>query len=174
MFETARAILKQDPAAHSVAEVVLTYPGIQALFWHRIAQYLSSRRHSFLASLLRRHSEHRTGISIAPQAQVGKRVFIDHGVGVVIGETAIIEDDVVMLHGVTLGSRHVEDTGRRHPHIKRGAYIGANAQILGSVTVGKFSKIGAGAIVLKDVPDYATAVGSPARIIEKNNKLSTN
>jgi len=167
MFETARAILKQDPAAHSLPQVVLTYPGVRALFWHRIAQYFAYRQHPFLASVISRHNEHRTGVSIEPRAQIGKRVFIDHGMGVVIGETSIIEDDVVMLHGVTLGSRHIDDTGRRHPHIKKGAYIGANAQILGSVTIGKFSKIGAGAVVLKDVPDYATAVGNPARIIEK-------
>ncbi|MGO2853679.1 MAG: serine O-acetyltransferase EpsC, partial [Tetragenococcus koreensis] len=142
MFETARAILRQDPAAYSVPQVIFTYPGVQALFWHRIAHYFAQHRHPFLASFVRRHSEHRTGISIAPQAQVGKRVFIDHGMGTVIGETAIIEDDVVLLQGVTLGSRHIEDTGRRHPHIKSGAYIGANAQILGPVTIGKFSKIG--------------------------------
>ncbi|MDN6640953.1 MAG: serine O-acetyltransferase [Tetragenococcus sp.] len=167
MLETARAILKQDPAAHSLAEVVLTYPGVRALFWHRIAFYFAQHRHPFLASFIRRHNEHSTGVSIAPEAQIGKRVFIDHGVGTVIGETVVIEDDVVMLHGVTLGSRRMGDTGRRHPYIKQGAYIGSNAQILGPVTIGKASKIGSGAVVLEDVPDYATAVGNPARIIEK-------
>ncbi|GBD80558.1 serine acetyltransferase [Tetragenococcus halophilus subsp. halophilus] len=170
MFETARSILKQDPAAHSVAEVIFTYPGMQALFWHRIAQYFFQHHHPFLASLIRRHNEHRTGISIAPGAQIGKRVFIDHGLGTVIGDTVIIEDDVVLLHGVTLGSRRIEDTGRRHPHIKQGVYIGSNAEILGPVTIGKNSKIGAGAVVLHDVPDYATAVGNPARIIEHNGE----
>ncbi len=170
MFETARSILKQDPAAHSMAEVILTYPGIQALFWHRIAQYFARHHRLLLAGFVRRHNEHRTGISIAPGAQIGKRVFIDHGVGTVIGDTVVIEDDVVMLHGVTLGSRRIEDNGRRHPHIKRGAYIGSNAEILGPITIGKHSKIGAGAVVLQDVPDYATAVGNPARIIEHNGE----
>lgn len=166
MFETAHSILKRDPAATSLLEVLLTYPGMRALFWHRIAHYLASKNHSLLAAMVSNHSTRKTGISIAPAAKIGKRVFIDHGVGVVIGETAVVEDDVTILHGVTLGSRHPEDMGRRHPYVKKGAYLGSNAQILGPITIGCESKIGAGAIVLKDVPDQATAVGNPARVIE--------
>lgn len=167
MFETARSILKRDPAASSLAAVLLTYPGVHALFWYRIAHYLALKNHPLLAAKISNHCAKKTGISIAPLAKIGNRVFIDHGVGVVIGETAIIEDDVTILHGVTLGTRHSEDSGQRHPHVKKGAYLGSNAQILGAITIGRDSKIGAGSVVLKDVPDQATAVGNPARIIEK-------
>lgn len=165
MLETARSILKRDPAAHSLLEVLLTYPGLHALFWYRIAHFLNGHRSYVLASLISRHAAHKTGISIAPAAQIGRRVFIDHGVGVVIGETAVIEDDVTLLHGVTLGSRHVTDIQKRHPHIGKGAFIGANAQILGPIIIGKGSKVGAGAVVLKNVPAGATVVGSPAQIV---------
>lgn len=166
MFQTARSILNRDPAAHSLLEVVMTYPGIRALFWYRIAHFLVLRRFFIIANLLSQHATHTTGITISPQARIGKRLFIDHGVGVVIGATAIIEDDVTILHGVTLGARK-SITNARHPHIKQGAFIGTNAQILGHITVGAFSKIGAGSVVLDDVPDKTTAVGNPARIVEK-------
>ncbi|WP_370398629.1 serine O-acetyltransferase EpsC [Weissella sagaensis] len=166
MFQTARSILNRDPAAHSLLEVVMTYPGIRALFWYRIAHFLVLRRFFIIANLLSQHATHTTGITISPQARIGKRLFIDHGVGVVIGATAIIEDDVTILHGVTLGARK-SITDARHPHIKQGAFIGANAQILGYISVGAFSKIGAGSVVLVDVPDKTTAVGNPARIVEK-------
>ncbi|MFC6177974.1 serine O-acetyltransferase EpsC [Weissella sagaensis] len=166
MFQTARSILNRDPAAHSLLEVVITYPGIRALFWYRIAHFLVLRRFFIIANLLSQHATHTTGITISPQARIGKRLFIDHGVGVVIGATAIIEDDVTILHGVTLGARK-SITDARHPHIKQGAFIGANAQILGHISVGAFSKIGAGSVVLVDVPDKTTAVGNPARIVEK-------
>lgn len=166
MFQTARSILKRDPAAHSLIEILLTYPGIHALFWYRIAHFLADRHHYTLASLISQFSTRRTGIAIAPEAKIGKRVFIDHGIGVVIGATAVIEDDVTILHGVTLGARRPVNC-RRHPHIKRGAFIGANAQLLGTITIGEASKIGAGAVVLSDVPANATAVGNPAKIINK-------
>ncbi|EHO49476.1 serine O-acetyltransferase EpsC [Lentilactobacillus kisonensis] len=164
MFQTARSILKRDPAAHNLSEVILTYPGIRALFWYRIAHFLVIRRFFTFASLLSQHAAHSTGISISPEATIGKRVFIDHGIGVVIGSTAVVEDDVTILHGVTLGARK-SVAGPRHPHVERGAFIGANAQILGNITIGAFSKIGAGAIVLTDVPPKTTAVGNPARIV---------
>ncbi|GHP14116.1 serine acetyltransferase [Lentilactobacillus fungorum] len=164
MFQTARSILKRDPAAHNLLEVILTYPGLRALFWYRIAHFLVMRRFFTLASLISQHAAHVTGISIAPEAQIGKRVFIDHGIGVVIGATAIVEDDVTILHGVTLGARKLAG-GIRHPRVEHGAFIGANAQILGNITIGAFSKVGAGAIVLADVPPKATAVGNPARIV---------
>jgi serine O-acetyltransferase len=105
-------------------------------------------------------------ISISPEAKIGKRVFIDHGIGVVIGATAVIEDDVTILHGVTLGARRAVE-GRRHPYVKKGAFIGANAQLLGTITIGAFSKVGAGAIVLNNVADKTTVVGNPARTVNK-------
>ncbi|KZL42920.1 serine O-acetyltransferase EpsC [Secundilactobacillus collinoides] len=165
MLQTARAILKRDPAAHSLWEVLLTYPGLHALFWHRIAHFLANHGRYVLAALVSRFCTHRTGIIIAPEAQIGKRVFIDHGTGVVIGATAIVEDDVTILHGVTLGARDEVVNGRRHPYVRQGAFIGANAQVLGPISVGRYSKIGAGAVVLKDVPDNMTAVGNPARLV---------
>lgn len=163
MLETARSILRRDPAAHSLLEVLLTYPGLHALFWYRIAHYLSKHKLYVLAGLVSSHGARQTGILIAPVAQIGKRVFIDHGVGVVVGETA--EDDVTLLHGVTLGSRHESDGQKRHPHIKQGAFIGANAQILGPIVIGEESKVGAGAVVLKNVSAGTTVVGSPAHIV---------
>lgn len=167
MWQTARAILKRDPAAHSLLEIVLTYPGVHALFWHRIAHWLSYHHRYVLAGLISRFNAVHTGISIAPDAVIGKRVFIDHGVGVVIGATAIVGDDVTILHGATLGARGTVWHGRRHPIVQSGAFIGANAQLLGAITIGKNSKVGAGAVVLEDVPDYTTAVGNPARLIKK-------
>lgn len=174
MLQTARAILKRDPAAHSLLAVILTYPGFRALFWHRLAHALDQRHHYLVAGLISQHAAKVTGISIAPAAQIGQRVFIDHGIGVVIGATAVIEDDVTLLHGVTLGARHnVTKTGRRHPIVKRGAFIGANAQILGTVTIGEGGKVGAGAVVLQDVSAGDTAVGNPARMIHHPTKVMT-
>lgn len=171
MLQTPRAILKRDPAAHSLLQVVLTYPGVRALFWHRIAHSLAAHRHHVLASILSQHAAKTTGITIDPAAEIGRRVFIDHGTGVVIGATAIVEDDVTILHGVTLGARNRVENGRRHPIVKRGAFIGANALLLGPIVVGEEAKIGAGAVVLEDVPAHWTAVGNPARLIRKNIKV---
>lgn len=166
MFQTARSILKRDPAAHSLLEVLLTYPGIRAFFWYRIAHFMAFHRLYTIAGFLSQHAAKVTGISISPEAQIGKRVFIDHGIGVVIGATAVIEDDVTILHGVTLGARRAVE-GRRHPYVKKGAFIGANAQLLGTITIGAFSKVGAGAIVLNNVADKTTVVGNPARTVNK-------
>lgn len=166
MFQTARSILKRDPAAHSLLEVLLTYPVIRALFWYRIAHFMAFHRLYTIDGFLSQHAAKVTGISISPEAQIGKRVFIDHGIGVVIGATAVIEDDVTILHGVTLGARRAVE-GRRHPYVKKGAFIGANAQLLGTITIGAFSKVGAGAIVLNNVADKTTVVGNPARTVNK-------
>ena len=166
MFQTARSILKRDPAAHSLLEVLLTYPGIRVLFWYRIAHFMAFHRLYTIAGFLSQHAAKVTGISISPEAKIGKRVFIDHGIGVVIGATAVIEDDVTILHGVTLGVRRAVE-GRRHPYVKKGAFIGANAQLLGTITIGAFSKVGAGAIVLNNVADKTTVVGNPARTVNK-------
>ncbi len=166
MFQTAKSVLRRDPAANSLMEVVLTYPGIRALFWYRIAHFLNGIKLFTLAGLLSQHAVKTTGISIAPAARIGKRVFIDHGVGVVIGSTAIVEDDVTIMHGVTLGARRIQ-TGIRHPHVRHGAFLGANAQILGNIMIGADSKVGANAVVLQSVPDKATAVGNPAKIVNQ-------
>lgn len=166
IFQTARSILKRDPVTHSLLEVLLTYPGIRVLFWYRIAHFMAFHRLYTIAGFLSQHAAKVTGISISPEAKIGKRVFIDHGIGVVIGATAMIEDDVTILHDVTLGVRRAVE-GRRHPYVKKGAFIGANAQLLGTITIGAFSKVGAGAIVLNNVADKTTVVGNPARTVNK-------
>ena len=166
IFQTARSILQRNPVAHSLLEVLLTYPGIRVLFWYRIAHFMAFHRLYTIAGFLSQHAAKVTGISISPEAKIGKRVFIDHGIGVVIGATAMIEDDVTILHDVTLGVRRAVE-GRRHPYVKKGAFIGANAQLLGTITIGAFSKVGAGAIVLNNVADKTTVVGNPARTVNK-------
>ena len=166
IFQTARSILKRNPVAHSLLEVLLTYPGIRVLFWYRIAHFMAFHRLYTIAGFLSQHAAKVTGISISPEAKIGKRVFIDHGIGVVIGATAMIEDDVTILHDGTLGVRRAVE-GRRHPYVKKGAFIGANAQLLGTITIGAFSKVGAGAIVLNNVADKTTVVGNPARTVNK-------
>ena len=166
IFQTARSILKRNPVAHSLLEVLLTYPGIRVLFWYRIAHFMAFHRLYTIAGFLSQHAAKVTGISISPEAKIGKHVFIDHGIGVVVGATAMIEDDVTILHDVTLGVRRAVE-GRRHPYVKKGAFIGANAQLLGTITIGAFSKVGAGAIVLNNVADKTTVVGNPARTVNK-------
>ena len=166
IFQTARSILKRDPVTHSLLEVLLTYPGIRVLFWYRIAHFMAFHRLYTIAEFLSQHAAKVTGISISPEAKIGKRVFIDHGIGVVIGATAMIEDDVTILHGVTLGIRRAVE-GRRHPYVKKGTFIDANAQLLGTITIGAFSKVGSGAIVLNNVADKTTVVGNPALTVNK-------
>ena len=164
--EDIAAVLARDPAATSKLEVRLCYPGLSALKAHRLANALYKRGHILLARIVSQRSRHRTGIEIHPGAQIGRRVFIDHGDGVVIGETAIIGNDVTIYQGVTLGGtgKHV---GKRHPTIGNGVTIGAGAKVLGPITVGDHSKVGAGAIVLKNVPPDCTVVGNPGRIVKK-------
>ena len=166
IFQTARSILKRDPVTHSLLEVLLTYPGIRVLFWYRIAHFMAFHRLYTIAEFLSQHAAKVTGISISPEAKIGKRVFIDHGIGVVIGATAMIEDDVTILHDVTLGVRRAVE-GRRHPYVKKGTFIDANAQLLGTITIGAFSKVGSGAIVLNNVADKTTVVGNPALTVNK-------
>lgn len=166
-----KAVKMNDPAVHSTIEVVLTYPGLHALFWHRLSHFLY-RHHLFL--LAKMHAQFWrfvTGIEIHPGAKIASGVFIDHGMGVVIGQTAEIEEEVVLFHGVTLGGTG-KDTGKRHPTVKKGAMIHAHAQILGPVTIGARAKIGAAAVVLTDIPEDATAVGIPAKVVRiKGKKL---
>ncbi|MDD3213057.1 MAG: serine O-acetyltransferase [Eubacteriales bacterium] len=164
--EDIAAVMTRDPAAKSRVEVRFCYPGLKALRSHRIANSLFKHGHILLARMVSQHSRHRTGIEIHPGAEIGRRVFIDHGDGIVIGETTIIGDDVTIYQGVTLGGTG-KDVGKRHPTIGNGVTIGAGAKVLGPITIGDHSKVGAGAIVLKDVPPDCTVVGNPGRIVKK-------
>jgi len=169
MFDRLRediaCIFDRDPAARSVWEVLTCYPGFHALRMHRIANALWRARLRWLARLVSHLSRWLTGIEIHPGATIGRRFFIDHGMGVVIGETAEIGDDCTLYHGVTLGGTSW-NKGKRHPTLGDGVVIGAGAKVLGPIRVGNSAKIGSNAVVVKDVPPGATAVGIPARIIE--------
>lgn len=162
IIEESRNILKKDPAAKNLFEVIFCYPSIQALHMYRIAHKLYIKKRYTLARIISQRARRKTGIEIHPGAKIGKGLFIDHGMGVVIGETAEIGDNVTIYHGVTLGSTGKETVEKRHPTIEDGVMIGAGAKILGPVTIGKGSKIGANAVVLEDVPPYTTVVGIPA------------
>jgi serine O-acetyltransferase len=152
-----KAIYTRDPAVKSRPEVLL-YPGLWAMFWHRLAHALYNKKLFFLARWVSQRTRRRTGIEIHPGAKIGRRCFIDHGMGVVIGETCVIGDDVLIYHGVTLGAVSTEKK-KRHPIIENNVIIGAGATVLGNITIGKAAKIGAGAIVVKDVPPGATVRG---------------
>ena len=168
MFDTLKqdlnAVLARDPAAHSRMEVFFCYPGFKAVRSHRRAHRAYVKGHYFLARLINFLSYQRTGIDIHPGAVLGRGVFIDHGTGVVIGETAEVGDDVTIYQGATLGGTG-KDTGKRHPTLGRGVIVGAGAKVLGPITIGDHVKIGAGAIVLRDVPANCTVVGNPGRIV---------
>lgn len=158
-----------DPAARSKFEIWLTYSGVHALSWHRWAHFLYKIRLRLLARITSQFAKFLTGIEIHPAAKIAGGVFIDHGVGVVIGETAEIEEGVVIYQGVTLGGTGKEK-GKRHPTIKKGVMISAGAKVLGGFTVGEYAKIGAGAVVLKEVPPYATVVGVPGNVVRLNGE----
>lgn len=166
--------LEKDPAAKSKIEVFLTYSGVKALFYYRMAHALHKRNFRLLARMLSQRAKKITGIEIHPGATIGERVFIDHGAGVVIGETTEIGDNVTIYQGVTLGGTGKE-TGKRHPTIGNNVMIASGAKVLGPVVIGDFVKIGAGSVVLKDVPPHSTIVGVPGRIVrqygEKYNDL---
>lgn len=159
-------VYKNDPAIHSRVELFFNYPGVWAVSWYRIANALYKRNFKRTARIIMGLNQFFTNIDIHPAATIGRRVFIDHGTGVVIGETAVVEDDVVIYQGVTLGGVSLVP-GKRHPTIKRGAVIGAGAKVLGNITIGAEAKIGANSVVVKAVPDGTTAVGIPAHVIEK-------
>jgi len=168
MFSTVReqldTVFRRDPAARSALEVVLCYPGFHAIVWHRLAHGLYRRRWFTLARFLSQISRALTGIEIHPGATIGRRCFIDHGMGVVIGETSEIGDDVLMYQGVTLGGTG-KDTGKRHPTIGNGVVIGTGAKILGNIRIGDHVKVGAGSVVVRPVPDHSTVVGVPGRVV---------
>ena len=157
---------KNDPALNSKFEFLFNYPGVWAIAWYRIANKLYLSNFKRLARIIMGLAQIITNIDIHPAAKIGKRVFIDHGTGVVIGETTIIEDDVLIYQGVTLGGVSLIQ-GKRHPTIKKGAVIGAGAKILGNIIIGENAKIGANSVVVKAVPDCSTAIGIPAHVIEK-------
>lgn len=164
-----RAAKRNDPAARSKFEIWLTYSGVHALSWHRWAHFLYKIKLKLLARITSQFAKWLTGIEIHPAAKIAGGVFIDHGTGVVIGETAEIEEGVVIYQGVTLGGTG-KQTGKRHPTIKKGAMISAGAKVLGGFTVGEYAKIGAGAVVLKEVPAYATVVGVPGIVVRINGE----
>lgn len=165
--EDIEVVFEQDPAARSRLEVVLTYSGLHAIWAHRIAHWFYKKRLFFIARVISQASRFFTGIEIHPGAKIGRRLFIDHGMGVVIGETCEIGDNVTIYQGVTLGGTGKEK-GKRHPTIKDNVLIAAGAKVLGSITIGENSKIGAGSVVLKDVPPNSTVVGVPGRIVRRN------
>lgn len=169
MFNELRELISaykdRDPAAHSTIEILLLYPGISAIRSHRRANWCWRHNLKFIARAISQHSRRKTGIEIHPAAIIGRRLVIDHGMGVVIGETAEVGDDVLIYQGVTLGGTGKEQ-GKRHPTIGSGVLIGCGAKVLGPVNVGNGSRIAAGAVVLKNVPQNATAVGVPAKIVK--------
>lgn len=160
--------LKKDPAINSKIELFFNYPGLIALFHHRIAHFLYKKNFKVLARILMGWSQFLSNIDIHPAATIGRRVFIDHGIGVVIGETAVIGDDVTIYQGVSLGGVSLAKT-KRHPTIENGVTIGAGAKVLGDITIGENAKIGANSVVVKDVPAFFTALGIPAKIIPPKN-----
>lgn len=162
-WQTLGRIQREDPAARSRLEVALLYPSVHAVFWHRVAHALWKRRFPFLPRLISQVARCLTLIEIHPGATLGRRLFIDHGAAVVIGETAEIGDDVLLYHQVTLGGTSLE-RGKRHPTLQDGVVVGAGAAILGPVIVGAGARIGAGSVVLRDVPPGATVVGIPGRV----------
>jgi serine O-acetyltransferase len=169
MREDVRSVLENDPAARSKLEVVLCYAGLHAVWFHRVNRWLWNHGLRLAARWMSQLARWVTGIEIHPAAQIGRRLFIDHGMGVVIGETASVGDDVTIYQGVTLGGTGKEH-GKRHPTIGNGVVIGAGAQVLGNITVGDNSRIGAGSVVLRRVPENSTVVGVPAHIMFREGK----
>jgi len=168
VFEDIRAVFERDPAARSIWEVLL-YPGLHAIFWHRIAHFLYQHRFFFIARLISQIVRFFTGIEIHPGAKIGKGFFIDHGMGVVIGETTEIGDNVTLFQGVTLGGTGKEK-GKRHPTIGNNVTIAAGAKVLGNIKIGDNVNIGAGSVVIRDVPSYSTVVGVPGRVVKHRGK----
>lgn len=164
--EDVSAVLERDPAARSWAEVFWLYPGVRAVMWHRVAHFFYNHNLKFIARWISQRSRCLTGIEIHPGAKIGKGLFIDHGMGVVIGETTVIGDNCTIYQGVTLGGTGKEK-GKRHPTLGDNVMVGCGAKVLGPFTVGENSKIAAGAVVLSEVPPGSTCVGVPARIVKR-------
>ena len=166
--EDLQAVFERDPAARSAFEIVTTYPGFHAVMWHRLAHRLWGARLFWLARMVSHLSRWLTGIEIHPGAQIGRRFFIDHGMGVVIGETAVIGDDCTLYHGVTLGGTSWQK-GKRHPTLGRDVVVGAGAKVLGPINIGDHARIGSNAVVVKSVPENSTVVGVPGRLIVRKD-----
>ncbi|HEY8096457.1 MAG TPA: serine O-acetyltransferase [Methylobacter sp.] len=170
--EDIACVFDRDPAAQTVFEVITTYPGFHAVLIHRVSHFFWVAGFRWLARFIAHIGRWLTGIEIHPGAVIGRRFFIDHGMGVVIGETAIIGDDCTLYHGVTLGGTSW-DKGKRHPTLHNGVVIGAGAKVLGPIDIGENARVGSNSVVLKPVPAGATAVGIPAHIVDPNSKAAT-
>ena len=167
--EDIQSVLKRDPAATGKLSVLLNYPGLHAVWAHHVNHWLWRRGYRLLARCLSQLTRFHTGIEIHPAATIGRRLFIDHGMGVVIGETAIVGDDVTLYHGVTLGGTSLQKK-KRHPTLGNGVVVGNTSSILGDIVVGDNSRVGAGSVVLRDVPPNSTVVGVPAHIVYRDGK----
>ena len=180
MNEFLESIIKRDPAAKSKLSIILTYPGAKAVFFHKIANFFAIAKFNLIARIISQFSRFLTGIEIHPKANIGKNLFIDHGMGVVIGETSEIGDNVTIYHMATLGgispsiNSNEQRNIKRHPTLKDNVIVGSGAQILGPVTVGKNAKIGANAVVTKDVPENAVMVGIPAKNVGEISRTDEN
>ena len=180
MNEFLESIIKRDPAAKSKLSIILTYPGAKAVFFHKIANFFAIAKFHLVARMISQFSRFLTGIEIHPKAKIGKNLFIDHGMGVVIGETSEIGDNVTIYHMATLGgispsvNSNEQRNIKRHPTLKDNVVVGSGAQILGPVTVGKNAKIGANAVVTKDVPENAVMVGIPAKNVGETSGSDEN
>ena len=180
MNEFLESIIKRDPAAKSKLSIILTYPGAKAIFFHKIANFFAIAKFNLIARIISQFSRFLTGIEIHPKANIGKNLFIDHGMGVVIGETSEIGDNVTIYHMATLGgispsiNSNEQRNIKRHPTLKDNVVVGSGAQILGPVTVGKNAKIGANAVVTKDVPENAVMVGIPAKNVGETSGSDEN
>ena len=180
MNEFLESIIKRDPAAKSKISIILTYPGAKAVFFHKIANFFAIAKFHLVARIISQFSRFLTGIEIHPRANIGKNLFIDHGMGVVIGETSEIGDNVTIYHMATLGgispsvNSNEQRNIKRHPTLKDNVVVGSGAQILGPVTVGKNAKIGANAVVTKDVPENAVMVGIPAKNVGETSGSDEN
>ena len=180
MSDFLESIIKRDPAARSKISVILTYPGVKSVFFHRIANQLWNLNLYTFARIISQFSRFLTGIEIHPAAKIGKNLFIDHGMGTVIGETSEIGNNVTLYHGVTLGGISPAENSKeqintkRHPTVEDNVIIGCGASILGSIKIGNCARVGANTVVLKDVPPYATMVGNPVKNININKDTSFN
>ena len=180
MNDFLESIIKRDPAAKSKLSIILTYPGAKAVFFHKIANFFAIAKFNLIARIISQFSRFLTGIEIHPKANIGKNLFIDHGMGVVIGETSEIGDNVTIYHMATLGgispsiNSNEQRNIKRHPTLKDNVVVGSGAQILGPVTVGKNAKIGANAVVTKDVPENAVMVGIPAKNVGETSSSDEN
>lgn len=168
IIDEAKNIMKKDPAAKNLFEAIFYYPSLKAILYHRLSHRLYNKKKYTRSWIISQRARKKTGIEIHPGAKLGKNLFIDHGMGVVIGETAEVGDNVTMYHGVTLGGIGGKPNTKRHPTVEDDVMIGAGSMVLGPITIGRGAKIGANSVVLEDVPPYTTVVGMPAKVVKIN------